>query len=617
MTAESHIPQKKWSKTRKILLAVTVVILSAGFLVYLNFNKLISSALRKSFESSLASEVYQLTFENLRLDPLQGNISVYNVSIEPRENSEYPYINSFIRLHTESLTLENVDVRLLLESHRLVLDKISIKKPKVELDVNSSNPILFPFSPSDASTVAGKKRALDSYFLKEFELANASFHVINSFKKRDFTIQDFSISLLGLFIEQREGEDVITLKNMDISLSKFSGNLSEGPLKHAKFKDFGLMFDSVNVRKNLDTLIFKFRDMQAGIDSLDIHTKDSLFHLKMDVFKLGYLDQSILLERLSFKPNSSNAEIQKGYTYQQAHFSGTVRSLAMLGVNFDSLLHGNRILVEEILLDSIAAAIYKDNTKPKDLNRFPEYLGQTIAKIETPLLIKSAKATHVNLTNEERKPDGTTATVHISNGTAEVKNITNLAPNEELSLHATAYLAGKVETTLNLKFSYLKPQFSFEGRLSPFELSQLNPIIKAYTPAEIKNGTADEIIFSGLASGTGATGTMKFLYHDLEIDLQLKEQAKWKSSIVTFGANTALISKNPISDHSPERKVRFAVERDRNKGFINLIVKSVLDGMKETMIMSRENRREFNELKKETRKEARREAKQEKEKNED
>jgi hypothetical protein len=615
MTLESDLPKKKWSKTKKVLVALTGVILITGLVIYLNFNKLISSALQKSFESSLASEVYQLKFENLRLNPLQGNISVYNVSFEPRENSEYPYINSFIHLHTESLILENVDIRLLLESHRLVLDKISIKKPKLELDVNSSNPILFPFSPSNASIEAGKTRTLDSYFLKEFELADASFHVMNSVKKRDFTIDNFSISLLELFIEQKEGEDVITLKNIDISLQKFAGNLDEGPLKHAKFKDFKLMFEAVNVQKNLDTLIFKFGNMQVGIDSLDIHTKDSLFHVQMDVFKLGYLDHSILMEGLSFKPNVTNAEIQKNYRYQQANFSGTVNSLAMLGVNFDSLIHDDKIFVEEVLLDSLSAAIYKDNTKPKDLNRFPEYLGQTIAKIETPLRIKSVKVSHVNLTNEERKPDGTTALVHISNGTAEVKNITNLAPNEELVLHATAYLANRVETKLDMKFSYLKPQFSFEGRLSPFDLRHLNPIIKAYTPAEIKNGTADEIIFYGLASNREASGTMKFLYHDLEIDLQLKEQAKWKSSIVTFGANTALISKNPISENAPERAVRFAAERDMNKGFVNLIIKSVLNGMKETMIMSKENRREFNQLKKETRKEAKRDAKLEKEKN--
>ncbi|WP_026968128.1 hypothetical protein [Algoriphagus terrigena] len=612
MNSASSAPKKKWSTAKKILAAVGIIIVVAGTLIYFNFNKILSTALSKSFESSLMSEVYELKFENLRLNPLQGSISVYNVSFEPRATSDYPYINSFIRMRTESLVLEHVDIRRLLEFHELVLDKISIKKPNLELDVNGSNPILFPFKPSKSSEEAGKKRSLESYFLNEFELVDASFHVVNSIKQRDFTIENFNVSLHGLLIDQEEGKDIYSLKNIDISLEKFTGNLNDGPMKHAKFRDFRLMFDSINVHKNLDTLIFKFRDMQTGIDSLDVYTKDSMFHLQMDVFTLGYLDRSILLKGMSFKPFRTNAEIQKNYQHQHADFSGTVASLSILGMNFDSLMYGEKIFIDEVLLDSVSASIYKDNTKPKDMNKFPEYLGQTVAKIETPLLIKSVKVTHVNLINEERKPDGTTAKVHINNGTVEVKNITNLAPEEELELSATAYLAGKVETILNLKFSYSKPQFSFHGRLSPFELSHLNPIIKAYTPAEIKSGVADEINFTGIATRTAATGTMKFLYHDLAIDLQLKEQAKWKSSVVTFGANTALISKNPISETAPERTVAFTAERDMNKGFVNLIIKSALDGMKETMIMSKNNRREFNHLKKEVKREARKEAKKEK-----
>lgn len=615
MTPASLPPKKKWSRAKKILLAFGSLALGAGLLLYLNFNKLISSALNKSFESSLISEVYTLKFENLRLNPLQGDISVFNVSFEPKKSADYPYINSYVTLHTESLILKNVDVRHLLESHELMLDRISIKKPRVEMDVNGSNPILFPFKPSKASEEAGKKRTLDSYFLKEFELIDASFHVINSVKKRDFTIQNFSVSLLDLLIDQREGEDLISLKNMDISLEKFSGNLTEGPLKHAKFLDFRLMFDSVNLHKNLDTLIFRFRDVQAGIDSLDIHTRDSTFHLQMQTFSLGYLDRSILLKGLSFKPNKTNAEVQKNYRFQTAHFSGTVASLAMLGVDFDSLIYADKVFIEEVVLDSVSAAVYKDNTKPKDLQRFPDYLGQSIAKIENPLRIKSVKATQINLTNEEKKPDGTTAKIHISNGTAEIKNITNLAPEEELHVQAKAYLAERVETTLSLRFSYLKPEFVFDGRLATFDLTHLNPIIKAYSPAEIRNGTADEVTFSGLATKASATGTLKFLYHDLEVDLQLKEQAQWKSSLVTFGANTVLISKNPISDTAPERSVRFTAERDMNKGFVNIIIKSILDGMKETMIMSKENRKEFNQLKRETRKEAKKEAREEKGKN--
>jgi hypothetical protein len=64
-------------------------------------------------------------------------------------------------------------------------------------------------------------------------------------------------------------------------------------------------------------------------------------------------------------------------------------------------------------------------------------------------------------------------------------------------------------------------------------------LIEAYTPASVRKGTVDEITFSGIAYRASAGGTMKFLYHDLDIDIDLEGKAKWKSSLLAFGANTS------------------------------------------------------------------------------
>jgi hypothetical protein len=611
MTPEFN-PSKKWSKKRIILTSLGALVALSIFLVYTNFNKLISIALRRAFESSLVSEVYELKFENLRVDPIQGNISVFNVTFLPKENPDYPYINSHLKLSTRSLKLQDVDIMLLLNANKLVLKSISITKPEVTLDVTSANPILFPFNPSPTSAKAGKSKSLDSYSLTEFELKDAAFELINSVKKRHFHVQNFNLSLRELQVDQNPGEDLLFLKEIAISLEKFSGSMHEDGFRQMGFSDLKIRFDSVDIQKNLDTLIFQFNDFTAGVKALDLGTEDSLFSLKMDSFDMAYLARVITLRGMSVEPIISNKEVQEKYRFQQANFSGTVGSVELRGVDFDTLMYAEKILVEEIALDSVSVAIYKDNTKPQDPNRFPQYLGQAIMGITKPILIKDLIATNVDLIYEERKADGTAAKVLVTQGTAEVKNITNLSPDEELLVTAKARLADMVQANLNLKFSYSKPQFSFAGDMSKFDLASLNPIIRAYSPAEIVKGTADEVKFSGVATQRAASGSLKFLYHDLQIDLKLKEQAKWKSSLVTFGANTALLSNNPVSPSSPERVVTFTAERDMNKGFLNLVIRSVLDGMKETMIMSKKNRRDFNELKRETKREARKAAAKEK-----
>ncbi len=215
-----------------------------------------------------------------------------------------------------------------------------------------------------------------------------------------------------------------------------------------------------------------------------------------------------------------------------------------------------------------------------------------------PLSVKEVTAKHVHLVNRERKPDSTMAEVHLTRATARLSNITNMSKEKPLVLSADAWLAGKTHFKASLAFDYRKTQYTFEGVLDKFNLPDLNPVIEAYTPARINKGVADEISFSGLAGDVNSTGTMKFLYHDLEVDIRLKKKAKWMSSVLAFTANTALHASNPKTDKLPPRVVTFKVDRDPNKGFINLLIKSLLTGLKETMFMSKENRKAYKEARK-------------------
>jgi len=323
----------------------------------------------------------------------------------------------------------------------------------------------------------------------------------------------------------------------------------------------------------------------------------------MKSFDLSYMDRSIDVKEVSFKPNVSQAVLQRKFHYQHSEFSGSVGSIQVVELNFDSMFYAEKLFIDEVLLENVKASLYKDRTKPLDTNKFPEYLGQTIKAIPNPVHIKKVSAKDVELKNTERLPDKTEASVLINKGNLTVENITNLFPKERLIMSAEASLMGKVRFQATLSFRYDKQEFSFEGNLGKFNLADLNPLITAYTPAKINMGTADEISFSGIAQKTKASGTMKFLYHELDVDLNLEDHAKWISAVGAFAANTVLNNSNPSSDKLPPRIVKFSAERDMNKAFVNLMIKSILDGLKETMIMSKGNRRTFREAKREFRKE--------------
>src|SRR4030095_6485465 len=121
--------------------------------------------------------------------------------------------------------------------------------------------------------------------------------------------------------------------------------------------------------------------------------------------------------------------------------------------------------------------------------------------------------------------------------------------------------------------------------------------LQSYTPGQINSGIVDELSYTATAYKTKSLGTLKFLYHDLNIDLQLEEQAKWKSTLGALAANTYIPASNPAPDR-PVKVVNFEAERNMNKGFINLVLKSLFSGLKETIILTGENRKNYNAKKK-------------------
>ncbi|TMI63020.1 MAG: DUF748 domain-containing protein [Bacteroidetes bacterium] len=609
------LPLKK--KILRVAGIFLVLIIAGSIFLYYTLNRRLTDALIKSFNENIVSDVYELKFEKLSVNLLKGDVEVYNVELQPRKKPlvNYPYINSSFRLTTKKMELKNVQILTLLKSKKLKLEKIIIIEPEVESTIAGKRTVFFPFKDTVAgSTENNTKHSIESYFLKEFDMVDASIHATDTIKGQDFRVKEFNISLRDILIDQQPGRDLISYLHFNLLIGEFTGSLKKEALRNVNFKDFKINIDSLHVEQTLDTLTYRFTDFNTGLKKLDIQTADSLRHFALQSFDLSYKDKSIKLNDVIYRSNVSQATIQADFKYQNTQFTGTVGTLNLLGVNFDTLVYTGKIFIDEIILDKISATVYSDKTKPVDPNNFPQYLGQSVKDIGSPLLIKKIKATNINLVNKERNPDGTYITTNLNRGAATVKNITNLSSSEMLMLNIDTYIENKASLNINFGFSYQQPQFTFNGSIGKFDLPGLNKLIQGYTPATVNKGTVDGITFSGTGNRTSSTGTMKFLFHDLNISMELPDKAKWKNSLLTFSANTFLPSANPAKATLPPRVVQFNAERNMNKSFINFTIKSIMAGLKETMKMSKENKKAFREEKKEARKEAKKEKKEERKK---
>jgi hypothetical protein len=148
-----------------------VIIIAGSVYLYYNLNRILTTALHKSFDSNIASDVYELKFEKLSVNFLTGNVKVFNVELQPRENplNDYPYINSSFRLTSQKMMLKNVQLMTLINDDKLRLDKIEITEPAVELKIEDKIPIFLPFKDTSAAAIKVKKiirNLLSHFFLK-------------------------------------------------------------------------------------------------------------------------------------------------------------------------------------------------------------------------------------------------------------------------------------------------------------------------------------------------------------------------------------------------------------------------------------------------------------------
>ncbi|MHC1777932.1 MAG: hypothetical protein AB9834_21205 [Lentimicrobium sp.] len=605
METGSVIPRKS-RPFRKILLwglAVILVVASvAGIYLYRNFNQLLSKALLQNFNSTVISDIYELKFEKLRVNLADGDIRVINVVMQPRSNPlrRYSYINSSIRMTTRRLILEDVEIMALLKSGKLELQSIEINQPEIEVSLNGEVNKFLPYKDTSAvkeNQSKNGKRFINGFSLKKFELIDASFKITDTGNLRKFSIQKLNVSLSELIIDQQTGQDFLSFNTVGLNIAEISGRLQTGGFRTLSLKDFSLNVSALEILKSADTMIFKYADFNTGFKDLNLNTADSIFNISVRLLGIYRDKKSINLEGISFKPNISHNELQKKEKYQKSQFAVSVGSINLVNVNFDTLVYHRKLFVDEIRIDKAEVSLYKDKRKPFDTNKFPDYLGQKITAIPLPIKINTVKVSEAGFVNVERKEDGKTAKVTISRGELEAKNITNLQADGLLSVNLSGYLENKAFLTLKSVFSYQKPQFSISGRVGKFDLAGLNQLLAAYSPAAIKKGIVDEISFSGVVHRTQSSGTMKFLYHDLDVDLKLTDK-KWQNSVLGFAANTYLNASNPPSAEKPPRIVSFRAERDMNKGGFNIILKSILNGLKETMIMSKENKKAYKEEKK-------------------
>ncbi len=290
------------------------------------------------------------------------------------------------------------------------------------------------------------------------------------------------------------------------------------------------------------------------------------------------------------KPLLSENAFAKAFPFQADRYDFSFKNLDAGGIDFKKLIGSNILEMQSLSLQP-TLKIFNDRTLPPNPGTVEKkYPHQALLDFPFRLFIKSAHVKNGAVYYKERaKNSKQVGMPYFTAISSTIENITNIPErikqNGRLTLKAACLFLGKqrVSTGWILPLRASDSVLSIGGEASFIDGTALNPVIEPLAMLSVKSGIVHKLNFNFLATDHKATGTLTLLYNDLKVEvLKIKEEELKKKTLLTFFANTLIKNDNPQNNTTREGIIGH--NRDIKRSFFNMIWKSILSGLKSTVL---------------------------------
>ncbi|OYT11987.1 MAG: hypothetical protein B6I18_02205 [Bacteroidetes bacterium 4572_112] len=584
------------SRLKRILFYVFSIIAIAVTSLYLygvyNFEDIIKQRITELYSASVVSKYYSLEYEKVRIGLFSSNLKIYNVNFIPKIKNQESYFtkNGSIAVKLKSIKLKDFDIGEFLVSNKITVGKILFNKVDVNLTKNAK--VFHPFA------FIEKKENNDSLKIEvnigEFKLQGASFSVVDIKNTKNATLFDeLDVDLSSLAFTKNEKGFELILKKLEIALYNISHKAENGA--DISFELLHILTSDIELTKDDNGLTYSNSNNSIELKNPRVITADKVYAISVKSIYYDEIKNELKVSQSTIKPLISKKEFIAKYKYQKPMYDIEIDDIRVDDIDIEKLKKLEGVFANHVDINAVKVHFFKDKHKPLNPKNIPKYLAQNIFGIKIPINIKSVNANNVDVFVEIVQQDSKHSKIDVNDLSVSLKNIQNKSKKQKLSLFAKGKIHNEIPFKLDLVFSYSKNYFSFNGELFSSNLKKIAKPIASFAPVRVNNGQINSVKFKGIANRTKSEGEMTFLYDNLNVEIDRVEKYNTKVSdhLLSIIANSVINSSNPIKPGLPARKVDFVFHRDMNKGFINLLIKSVLTGTKESVLPSKGNRKKY------------------------
>ncbi len=530
-------------KKRRILLygslSLLAIIITAFILVGIYTDRIVDPYVRSLFEVNKPMG-HQITFKSIRVNLFTHSIIIKDVSMFP-------------------------DTLLTKEALRL-----EIKVKKIRLDGFTIREILFD------KTLRIKNLVIDNPEVK-----------MTLPVKADTAIQEVIATKT-----QKKGSQL--LKHILLEQITFSGGsfqLVRNNVVLARSSDIRLLAQSIALAKNSkdEPVGYTYGDIKLSLSDIELHSESGLYDMSLAGFSINKSDSTVALEGFRMIPKYDKKEFSRKLKYQNDRFDVKIGKITISGIGIQRFLAGKPLEITSLMIDSIDADIYRDKNVAFNFNRFPPFYNESFLKIPIPVFIDTVAISHSKILYGELAAGRPVAgTISLDKFCLQSNDLTNQPESDTLGnvmkLYVQALVMGegplKVELSLPLEGDL--HTFECSGSVGAMQLRPLNDMLEPAINIKFNGGKVNRLTFSFKANDNFSRGWMEFLYKDIDVELLKKESGEAKGFLSTL-ANWVAVSNNPVPGKEV-KIVEIGYERDKNKGLINYVWKTIQSGMVRTIV---------------------------------
>lgn len=353
-----------------------------------------------------------------------------------------------------------------------------------------------------------------------------------------------------------------------------------------------ISFDLTNFRidNRPSTGFLHSSDFAFSIQNITRQDKQNLYQYTIGQTRYSSKNNRFTAINLLMTPTLSKESFNSKNRFQADYYSGRIDSLVIDQPDIQRWFENGELAGKQMSALGLHLDIFRDKRLPFDERRRPEMLQDLIKGLPHPVRIDSLRLINSAIHYIEQPLLGDKAgEIRFNNLNITLKPFTNMKgagskiPDFTITGSANVLDSARMTTRMHYQMNHPDNLFTATGRVMPFDMRLLNPVLEPLAMVSIRSGRVNEFHFTMNADRTQAIGQLFFGYDDLRISvLEIKDGNTKEARFASFLANSLLLrSKNPRGKELEADEISF--HRDEKRSIVNFWWKSIFSGVRNTL----------------------------------